>query len=252
MERRRRSSPGFTLVELLVVLAIIALLAALLFPVLGLAREKARQVHCANNLKQIGAGVLLYAEDWDGNLKLWSCAGDPVKFLDFTLFTQGKPEVWFCPNDPWLDEKRTTKLTPNNRQSYHWNLHLFGCGVPDSIVERPPRAMNSITDLTSSIMYMEGNHAWPFPGWTSDLHDPIVGVHPNVFNGLWHRNRTNYLFADGHVRLLKLRQTLVPKVMWDNYWDVTCPGCVKEFKDEWKPETIQRVLKELDRIGYPK
>ena len=57
--------PAFTLIELLVVIAIIAILAAILFPVFAQARESARQTACLSNQKQLGTGLMMYAQDYD-------------------------------------------------------------------------------------------------------------------------------------------------------------------------------------------
>jgi prepilin-type N-terminal cleavage/methylation domain-containing protein len=59
---------AFTLIELLVVIAIIAILAAILFPVFARAREAARKTQCLSNTKQIGTGILMYAQDYDETL----------------------------------------------------------------------------------------------------------------------------------------------------------------------------------------
>ena len=65
---------GFTLIELLVVIAIIAILAAILFPVFAQAREKARQVACLSNAKQMGTAAMMYAQDYDEQLmEIYRC-----------------------------------------------------------------------------------------------------------------------------------------------------------------------------------
>ena len=64
--RRDSSRCGFTLVEMLTVIAIIAALAALLLPVLALARGRAREIVCVSNLRQIGMAMKIYCQDYDG------------------------------------------------------------------------------------------------------------------------------------------------------------------------------------------
>src|ERR1051326_640189 len=81
--KRQRCRSGFTLIELLVVIAIIAILAAILFPVFAQAREKARQTMCVSNMKQIGLGVMMYAQDYDEKMPynyeyLWDANGKQI------------------------------------------------------------------------------------------------------------------------------------------------------------------------------
>ena len=86
---RQTSSRGFTLIELLVVIAVIALLAAILFPVFAKAREKARQMPCMNNLRQIGLCMHMFAQDNNEQLPAYTTNPWPITIAQYTNSTPG-------------------------------------------------------------------------------------------------------------------------------------------------------------------
>src|SRR5262249_29238845 len=91
--------------ELLVVIAIIAILAAILFPVFAQAREKARQASCLSNEKQIGLGILMYAQDFDEVYPYSQRYDDSVKHpwgTNWAIVTQPYAksyDIYRCPSD---------------------------------------------------------------------------------------------------------------------------------------------------------
>lgn len=145
---RRPGMKGFTLVELLAVMAIISILAALLLPAIGRARARARELDCKNNLRQIGMAISMYSNDFGGWMPVDGDYQDPTNagtvatdllwdgvtvHLDGSkghlrglgLLTMldnrylGDVSVLFCPSDDGLDvpkEKNTIKTRPLNIQ----------------------------------------------------------------------------------------------------------------------------------------
>jgi prepilin-type N-terminal cleavage/methylation domain-containing protein/prepilin-type processing-associated H-X9-DG protein len=97
---------GFTLIELLVVMAIIALLAAILFPVFARAREAARKITCLSNIKQLGAALLMYADNWDEkfpNGVKWESDGTEYSYCVPLLDYVQEKSLFHCPSDPGGD-----------------------------------------------------------------------------------------------------------------------------------------------------
>ena len=80
-DSRRKNFHNFTIIELLIVIAVIAILAALLLPALNKARGRAQSISCTSNLKQLCMGFNLYAGDNGGTISMWTRTGDLYCFL---------------------------------------------------------------------------------------------------------------------------------------------------------------------------
>ena len=188
------SRRGFTLIELLVVIAIIAILAAILFPVFAKAREKARQTSCLSNIKQIGLGNMMYAQDYDEIFMPfcqnggWGALGGCYYSQDYLYPYTRNHQIWICPSS-------TRSCRPSCFQAPYGD---YGYHCPT--LSRAKVA--SILAPAEVMMFIECEAAPASPnnccgnvqGWWSPRTNWIKG---------WHNDGTNLVYCDGHAKWKK-------------------------------------------------
>jgi len=219
------SRAGFSLIDMLVVITIISVLAAMLLPSIGMVRNQARQISCLSSLRQLGIGVEAYASDWGGVVvpiqnpgqQLWyTLIGDLLGTKTVTNISNRSAGgvVWGCPAwrnrigaggvfqptssgyalNSWLDKINGDTTRTNHNNLYYPTWSFWG----------PGRMFNmaSLSYPSSRALLVDSND-WHTHGENATR--PAQSVNPDwTLNGRRHGDKGNVVFCDLHAKSIPL------------------------------------------------
>lgn len=233
-----RARAGFTLIELLTVIGIIAVLAAILFPVLSQARGKARQARCLSNMQQIGIAIESYVQDHHGFLPTWSIThpginpwtappdaqknvpADGVVTWDISIMTYLKEDALLvCPDNPnsKAREARSYAIAQYTQRPtpvvWGGNNVIAGLGgykddIPIAsetvlIFEKGNNPPGSWGDALGQNVYQYADEDMPHDGTGGEGEE---GYEEPANFPMWHTGGKNFLYVDYHAKWAKNSQ----------------------------------------------
>jgi prepilin-type N-terminal cleavage/methylation domain-containing protein len=200
---------GFTLIELLVVIAIIAILAAILFPVFARAREQSRKTACGSNCRQIGLGLMMFAQDYDETLVMrYYGANGELSWKDVLEPYLKSRDIYRCPSNPRAQTPDILKRHPGG----------YAMWLPDATLAASigsgmayPQPAAGIAYPSNSLIILEHSYNWPDTGPYLAYNEPAKDAGaikgPSEWNSGHDVAAGNIIYLDGHAKYTRLIKT---------------------------------------------
>lgn len=203
-----RSVAGFTLIEMLVVIAIVVIMAAMLFPVWETATKSAEGASCLSQVRSLGFAARMYSDDFNDRLIPARVSGGPPGYfgVGWTMIISeymNNRSLLTCPADP---KPTVAAGTYGVESSYGINEQLCMVGgYNNSSLTR-----SAIDSPTATILFTEIDSARRCLGMSYERHGlSRIAARQN--------EQANFAFCDGHAERMRPRATAASENLWDRY-----------------------------------